>query len=149
MNECVTWTEFTLRMGCALALGAGIGMERSTLPSARASLRVGTRRQRRAGLRTNALVSVGAALFVMLSAMTPHESSPTRIAAQVVSGVGFLGAGVILREGLNITRLNTAATLWCAAAVGLLSGAGFLLEALTGAVGIVMANLLLRTTRTT
>ena len=70
---------------------------------------------------------------------------PTRIAAQVVSGVGFLGAGVILRDGgISVRGLNTAATLWGAAAVGSLSGAGFILYALPGTLAIVFANLVLR-----
>jgi putative Mg2+ transporter-C (MgtC) family protein len=97
-----------------------------------------------AGLRTNTLVATGAALFVMLSVLTPGDSSPTRIAAQVVSGIGFLGGGVILREGLTVRGLNTAATLWCAAAIGSLSGAGLLLHAGTGTVAVLAANLILR-----
>ena len=123
--------EFMARIGSALLLGAGIGLERQW-------------RQRLAGLRTNALVAVGAALFVSLSAMTPHESSATRVAGQVVSGIGFLGAGVIMRDGLNVRGLNTAATLWCAAAVGALCGTGFRLEASLGACMILAANLCLR-----
>ena len=66
-----------------------------------------------AGLRTNTLVAIGAATFVIFAALIPGETSPTRVAAQVVSGIGFLGAGIIFREGLNVTGLNTAATLWC------------------------------------
>ena len=124
-------TEFIFRVGSALLLGAGIGLERQW-------------RQRMAGLRTNALVAVGAALFVSLSAMTPHESSATRVAGQVVSGIGFLGAGVIMREGLNVRGLNTAATLWCAAAIGVLCGSGFRKEAVLGALAILAANVLLR-----
>jgi putative Mg2+ transporter-C (MgtC) family protein len=76
-------------------------------------------RQRMAGLRTNALVAAGAAMFVMLTALTARAADDSfRIAGQVVSGIGFLGAGVILRNGLSITGLNTAATLWCSAAMG-------------------------------
>jgi putative Mg2+ transporter-C (MgtC) family protein len=97
-----------------------------------------------AGLRTNTLVATGAALFVMLSVLTPGDSSPTRVAAQVVSGIGFLGGGVILREGLTVRGLNTAATLWCAAAIGSLSGAGLLAHAAMGAAAVLVANLLLR-----
>ncbi len=127
----MTWMEFTVRLGVALLLGAAIGVERQW-------------RQRMAGLRTNALVSIGAALFVMLSSLTPGESSPTRIAAQVVSGIGFLGGGVILREGLSVRGLNTAATLWCAAAVGCLCGAGRLSESFIGALAVLATNVLLR-----
>jgi putative Mg2+ transporter-C (MgtC) family protein len=75
-----------------------------------------------AGLRTNALVATCAALFVMLGSMIPGESSPTRVVSYVVSGIGFIGGGVILREGFTVRGLNTAATLWCAAAVGCLAG---------------------------
>jgi putative Mg2+ transporter-C (MgtC) family protein len=123
--------DFIIRLSCALGVGAAIGLERQW-------------RQRMAGLRTNALVSVGAALFVMLSGLMGTDASPTRIAAQVVSGIGFLGAGVIMRDGLNVRGLNTAATLWCAGAVGTLCGAGLLLEAALGAGAVLCANILLR-----
>ena len=117
----MTWVEFTIRLMLAQVLGAGIGVERQW-------------RQRMAGLRTNALVATGAALFVMLGSMIPGESSPTRVVSYVVSGIGFLGGGVILREGFTVRGLNTAATLWCAAAaVGCLAGWGFLPEASIGA----------------
>ena len=100
-----------LNLFVAMACGAVIGSERQV-------------RQRMAGLRTNALVALGAASFVIFSAQFPDEVSPTRVAAQVVSGIGFLGAGIIFRDGFNVHGLNTAATLWCAAGVGLLAGAG-------------------------
>ena len=83
-------------------------------------------------------------MFVMMSVMTPGNHDATRIAAQVVSGVGFLGGGVILREGASVRGLNTAATLWCAAAVGSMIGSGLLLHAYVGALAVVGANLLLR-----
>lgn len=88
----------------AMLLGALIGAERQW-------------RQRMAGLRTNALVATGAAVFI-LSAMSASPDSPGRIAAQIVSGIGFLGAGVIMRDGMNVRGLNTAATLWCSAGIG-------------------------------
>lgn len=94
----------------AMLLGALIGAERQW-------------RQRMAGLRTNALVATGAAVFI-LSSMSTSPDSPGRIAAQIVSGIGFLGAGVIMREGMNVRGLNTAATLWCSAAIGVLCGLG-------------------------
>lgn len=125
------WWEFALRLGCAFALGALVGVERQW-------------RARMAGLRTNVLVSVGSALFVLLAANTVEEVSPTRIAAQVVSGIGFLGAGVILRDGVNIRGINTAATIWCAAAVGVLAGSGLYLGATMGAAAVMAANILLR-----
>ncbi len=93
----------------AMLFGAIIGMERQA-------------RGRMAGLRTNALVAVGAASFVLFSTLVPGDSSPTRVAAQIVSGVGFLGAGLIFRDGFSVHGLNTAATLWCSAAVGMLCG---------------------------
>ncbi|MBB1255329.1 MgtC/SapB family protein [Streptomyces sp. OF3] len=123
--------EFSLRLGCAFGLGALVGVERQW-------------RARMAGLRTNALVSTGAALFVLLAVNTPGEVSPTRIAAQVVSGIGFLGAGVIMRDGVNVRGINTAATIWCAAAVGVLAGSGVFLGASLGALAVVAANVLLR-----
>lgn len=83
-------------------------------------------------------------MFVMMAVMTPGDSSPTRVAAQVVTGVGFLGGGVILREGSSVRGLNTAATLWCAAAVGTLIGSGLLFQAYVGSMAVVGANLLLR-----
>lgn len=101
-------------------------------------------RQKLAGLRTNCLVSMGAALFVMLAALLPGDSSPSRVAAQVVSGIGFLGAGVIIRDGVNVRGLNTAATLWCSAAVGTLCGGGYFVQGGLGALAVVLANLVLR-----
>jgi putative Mg2+ transporter-C (MgtC) family protein len=127
----VLWHYFAIRLGLALILGALIGAERQW-------------RQRMAGLRTNALVSAGAGMFVMLSALAAHPDDSFRIAGQVVSGIGFLGAGVILRNGLNITGLNTAATLWCSAAVGTLAGYGMYGSAITGAVAVIAANVCLR-----
>ncbi|TVQ59259.1 MAG: MgtC/SapB family protein [Phycisphaerales bacterium] len=124
-------SELIVRIGVALVLGACIGAERQW-------------RQRLAGLRTNTLVCLGAALFVMLSVMMDDEISPTRVAAQVVSGIGFLGAGVIFKEGASVRGLNTAATLWCSAAVGVLVGTGFLIEATFGAIAVLAANVLLR-----
>lgn len=127
----MVWTEFVVRLTVAFTLGSLIGLERQW-------------RQRMAGLRTNTLVSTGASLFVMLSVLTPGDSSPTRIAAQIVSGIGFLCGGVILREGLSVRGLNTAATIWCAAAIGSLSGSGLLIHAATGTIAVLTANILLR-----
>lgn len=123
---------FALRIAVALVLGALIGLERQW-------------RQRASGLRTNALVATGAALFVLLSmGFVDDEASPTRVAAQVVSGIGFLGAGVIIRDGGSIRGINTAATIWCAAAVGSLAAAGMFEVAAMGAAGVVLINLVLR-----
>ncbi len=83
------------------------------------------------GLRTNALVALGAALFELpgVQLSSQHGADPTRIAAYVVSGVGFLGAGVILRDGVGVRGVNTAATIWCSSAVGVLAGAGYIIQA--------------------
>jgi putative Mg2+ transporter-C (MgtC) family protein len=123
--------SFTLNIGAALLTGLGIGLERQF-------------RQHPAGLRTNALVCVGAALFVSLTRLMGDDASSTRIASYIVSGIGFLGGGVILREGLNVKGMNTAATLWCTAAVGTLAGAGFPLHALVGTAVILGVHLGLR-----
>jgi putative Mg2+ transporter-C (MgtC) family protein len=124
------WSYFTLNLSLAMLLGALIGAERQW-------------RQRMAGLRTNALVATGAAVFI-LSSISTSPDAPGRIAAQIVSGIGFLGAGVIMREGMNIRGLNTAATLWCSAAIGVLCGLGQHIEAVIGTAVILCANILLR-----
>lgn len=121
----------TINMGFALIMGAIIGSERQF-------------RGRMAGLRTNALVSLGAAGFVTFAALFPEDINPTRVAAQVVSGIGFLGAGIIFRDGLNIQGINTAATLWCSAAVGLIAGSGHLPYAFSLTALTVFSNLGLR-----
>ena len=125
-----TW-RFALHIGVALLLGVAIGLERQF-------------RQHPAGLRTNALVSIGAALFVSLTHLMGDQDNPTRIASYIVSGVGFLGGGVILREGMNVRGMATAATLWCSAAIGTLAGAGWPLHALIGTVFILLLHLTLR-----
>jgi putative Mg2+ transporter-C (MgtC) family protein len=123
--------QVAINLAVALGLSAVIGFERQW-------------RNRLAGLRTNTLVSLGAATFVIFAALVPGEASPTRVAAQVVSGIGFLGAGLIFREGLSVRGLNTAATLWCSAAIGVLAGAGFLLYATVATGFVVFVSLLLR-----
>ena len=123
--------EAALNLTLALFCGALIGSERQV-------------RQRMAGLRTNALVAVGAASFLVFSSLYPTELSPTRVGAQVVSGIGFLGAGIIFREGFNVHGLNTAATLWCSAAVGVIAGAGAPLFAVAATSAVIFVNLGLR-----
>ncbi|MBJ7340362.1 MgtC/SapB family protein [Mycolicibacterium sp.] len=116
------------RVGLATILGVAIGVERQW-------------RSRMAGLQTMALVSLGAALFLILGGFSfGGAGDPTRVAAQIVSGIGFLGAGVIMKQGSSVTGLNTAATLWASAAVGALAGAWMWREALTGTVVIIAAN---------
>ena len=123
------YIDFLVRILAALLLSFAVGLERQW-------------RRRAIGLRTNVLVCIGAFLFVAVSVML--GSSDLKIAAQVVSGIGFLGAGVILKDGLNIRGLNTAATLWCSAALGVLCAYGLIIEAVTGTFFILVANILLR-----
>lgn len=115
----------------AFVLGGLIGFERQY-------------RQRTAGLRTNVLVAVGAAVFVdMANRLGGHEGA-VHVVAYVVSGIGFLGAGVIMREEGNVRGINTAATLWGSAAVGAAAGADLILEAVIGTLFVLAANTLLR-----
>src|SRR6266851_6385893 len=123
--------QAAINLAVALGLSAVIGFERQW-------------RNRLAGLRTSSLVALGAASFVIFAALVPGEASPTRVAAQVVSGIGFLGAGLIFREGLSVRGLNTAATLWCSAAIGVIAGAGHPLFATVATSFVVFVNLLLR-----
>jgi putative Mg2+ transporter-C (MgtC) family protein len=104
--------EVILRLLLAAGLGAAIGLEREY-------------RRKPAGLRTNILIAVGAALFTIVSLVIGHGAGvPDRIAAQIVTGVGFLGGGAILRSGTNVTGMTTAATIWVNAAIGMTAGAG-------------------------
>lgn len=110
------------------------------------SLLIGLERQirgRAIGLRTSVLVSIGTFMFVSFSVqMMAYDV--TRIASQVVSGIGFLGAGVIIKDGTNIKGLNTAATLWCNAAIGVLCAGGLIVEATIGTGFILFCNIILR-----
>jgi len=123
--------DLLVRVGLATVLGIAIGLERQW-------------RSRMAGLQTMALVSMGSALFIILGAYSFQQQDQTRVAAQIVSGIGFLGAGVIMKQGLSVTGLNTAATLWSTAAVGALAGAWMWREAITGAAIIIAGNGLLQ-----
>ncbi|MBM5571415.1 MULTISPECIES: MgtC/SapB family protein [Deefgea] len=115
----------------AFVLGSLIGYERQY-------------RQRTAGLRTNTLVAVGAAIFVDMAYSLDGSGGAARVVAYVVSGVGFLGAGTIMKDGLNVRGLNTAATLWGSAAVGACAGAHLIVEAVLAALFVLAANTLLR-----
>jgi putative Mg2+ transporter-C (MgtC) family protein len=118
----LTWSEELWRVVVAAGLGGAVGLEREL-------------REREAGFRTHLLVSVGSCLFTLVSAYGFNEflvgggnvvrTDPTRIAAQIVTGVGFLGAGAIIRQGFSVRGLTTAATLWVVAAIGMASGAGY------------------------
>lgn len=123
--------DTVVSLGAAFVLGTLIGAERQY-------------RQRTAGLRTNVLVAVGAAAFTDLAARVGTSQDSMRVVANVVTGVGFLGAGVIMKEGLNVRGLNTAATLWCSAAVGSCTGADMLAEGMLITFIIVAGNTLLR-----
>jgi putative Mg2+ transporter-C (MgtC) family protein len=129
--------EIALRLIVAAALTGAVGLERAL-------------RERAAGLRTHMLVGVGSALFTIVSAYGFNEflnsgaqvvrADPSRVAAQIVTGIGFLGAGAILRQGLNVRGLTTAAGLWVVAAIGMAAGAGFYSAALIGT-GVVLFGL--------
>ena len=136
MPDLSSW-EAILRLAIAALLGGAIGAEREF-------------REREAGFRTHLLVALGSALFTLVSAYGWREFrfsqaeglvfDPTRIAAQIVTGVGFLGAGAIIRQGLSVRGLTTAATLWAAAAIGLASGAGYY-DAAVAATVLVLVGL--------
>jgi putative Mg2+ transporter-C (MgtC) family protein len=127
-----TTLQFLLHLMVALLLGAAVGLERQW-------------RQRMAGTRTNALVAAGASSFVMAGMLIQGDpSSAGRIASYVVSGVGFLGAGVIFKDGGTVRGLNTAATIWCSAAIGVLSGFGHMELALVLALAVLFTNIGLR-----
>ena len=130
------YSDFLLRMLLASLLGGVIGLERDI-------------HGRAAGLRTHLLVSLGAAVFTILSEVISKNagtsgfpSAPCRIAAQIVSGIGFLGAGVILKEGANIRGLTTAACLWTAAAIGMAAGGGYY-EIAISTTGVALISLII------
>jgi putative Mg2+ transporter-C (MgtC) family protein len=107
--------DAAVRLAVAAAMGMAIGVEREM-------------REQAAGLRTHMLVAVGSCLFTLVSAFGfesfAASSDPSRVAAQIVTGIGFLGAGAILREGITVRGLTTAASLWIAAAIGMAVGVG-------------------------
>jgi putative Mg2+ transporter-C (MgtC) family protein len=120
-----TW-ELLLRLALAVALGGALGVEREL-------------HEHEAGFRTHLLISLGSAVFTVVSAygfqdFVRHGESvdPTRISAQIVTGIGFLGAGAILRSGMNVRGLTTAANIWVVAAIGICCGAGYYTAALIG-----------------
>jgi putative Mg2+ transporter-C (MgtC) family protein len=116
-----TFSETVLRLALAAGLGGAIGLEREF-------------HHKPAGLRTNMLIALGSALFAILSIeLGSGAGSPDRIAAQVVTGIGFLGAGAILRSGENVHGLTTAATIWVNAAIGMAAGLGSYTVAMVGA----------------
>jgi len=127
---------FVFRLVCALLAGIIIGTQREL-------------KQRQAGLTTNSLVAVGACIFVLISesvimgarlAGGPVNNDNLRVLSQVVTGIGFLGAGVIMKDGLTIHGLSSAATIWCSAAVGCLCGYGMWREALIAVAAVILIN---------
>jgi putative Mg2+ transporter-C (MgtC) family protein len=126
LDPNLTWFEAFVRIGAAAGLGGIVGLERELDEKA-------------AGLRTHMLVAVGSALFTMVGAygfsdFPARSVDPTRVAAQVVTGIGFLGAGLIFRQGFTIRGLTTAASLWLVAAIGMAAGAGFWMGAVIATV---------------
>lgn len=120
--------EFLIRLFLALGLGGAIGLERQL-------------RNHEGGLKTNALVAMGSCMFVIMAETFPN---PDHIVGQIIQGIGFLGAGMIMRDGLHVRGLNTAATLWCAAAVGTLAGVGERAMPALAAASVIVGNVLLR-----
>lgn len=123
-------TQSIINLMLALMLGITIGLERQL-------------RKQPAGLHTNALVCLGSAAYVLVSLLATQNVDPTRIAGQVVTGIGFMCAGVIWHEGVTIRGLNTAATLWCSAAIGILAGLNYPLMAIIAALILLGANIIL------
>lgn len=120
--------EFIIRMLVATGVGAAVGLERQI-------------NNKSAGLRTNTLVALGSCVFVLISVRLLSEGGdPTRIIGQVVTGIGFLGAVVILHRGANVQGLTTAATIWCSASLGCLAGLGYFFEAAIAALLIIIIN---------
>lgn len=143
----ITDLELAARLGLALVLCGAIGLEREM-------------RGQVAGLRTHILVGMGAALFTLISAygfsefVRENEAGgfvttvdPTRIAAQIVTGIGFLGAGAIIRQGFTVRGLTTAAALWIVAAIGMAAGAGYYFGAVITTGGVLLALVGLRKAR--
>jgi putative Mg2+ transporter-C (MgtC) family protein len=122
--------DFTIRIAASALFGFFIGFERQLTGHP-------------AGIRTNVLVSLGSCIFVILSFIieTPDQ---TRIAGQIVTGLGFLCSGIIFKDGVNVRGLNTAATIWCTAAIGVLASSGYILYAFVATVLLIAANVILR-----
>lgn len=126
--------EFIIRLLAASIAGGALGIERESS-------------NKSAGLRTNMIVSVGASIYVMISATLLADSStgdPSRVMGQIVTGIGFLGAGVILHRGSNVKGLTTAATIWCSAALGCLAGFGMYWELFASTILIIIINTVLK-----
>lgn len=128
----MNYHKFLFALIICFLLSLFIGLERQS-------------RRRSAGLRTTVLVAIGSYLFVSFSFLiTNYQIDISRVAAQVVTGIGFLGAGVIIKDGAKVRGLTTAATLWCTSSIGVLCAGGFIKEAITGTVVILFSNIILR-----
>lgn len=127
------WLTLIIKIGLAMLLGYLIGLERELHGKV-------------VGTRTISLIAIGSALYVLMSpSMVNGDNS--RIIAQVVSGIGFLGAGIIFKHGDTVKGLTTAATVWCAAAIGCLCGYGMYIEAIVGTIAVMIINLLFKHVR--
>ena len=125
----LTELEFTLRLLVAAGAGLSIGVERQW-------------NHKSAGLRTTILVALGAALYVLLSSSLNGDS--TRIIGQIVTGIGFLCAGIIFRDGISVHGLTTSVTIWCSSAIGCLAALGFFMETLIATSLIIIVNITLK-----
>jgi putative Mg2+ transporter-C (MgtC) family protein len=125
--------QFIIRLLVAMVAGFLIGLERQL-------------HHKSAGVRTNGLVSMGSAIFVLISLEITKDmgGDATRIIGQIVTGIGFLGAGVILHQGVNVQGLTTAATIWCSSAIGCLAAAGYFGEVAVSVIGVVIVNVAFR-----
>lgn len=128
----MTTLDFSIRILSAILFGFMIGVERQLTGHP-------------AGIQTNILVCLGSCIFVLVSQIL-SASDMTRIASQVVTGVGFLGSGIIFKDGVNVRGINTAATIWCAAAIGVLTSTGVILYAFIATVAIVLINIAFKQT---
>ncbi len=124
------WVELLTKIVLAMALGYLIGLEREWHGKV-------------VGTRTISLIAIGSALYVLMSPSIMGGDN-SRIIAQVVSGIGFLGAGIIFKTGDTVRGLTTAATVWCAAAIGCLCGCGMFAEAVIGTIAVMTVNLLFK-----
>lgn len=127
--------EFIIRLLAATAAGAAVGLEREI-------------NNKSAGLRTNTLVSIGAAIYVLISLelLNEGEGDASRIVGQIITGIGFLGAGVILHRGPSVHGLTTAATIWCSAALGCLAALAMYWQLIIAALLVLMVNLAFKLT---
>ena len=133
METVGSWTleaRYAAGLVAAVMFGAVIGLERQL-------------RNNPAGLHTNALVALGAAAYVIVGVLIGDSTGPARVAGQVVTGVGFVCAGLIWHEGGTVRGINSAATVWCSCAVGVFAGFGMILWAAAVTALVVVANVLL------